>query len=195
MNPPPLCLLLFLCAGISGCELPPVKLETADPLKVDISMKLDVYNHGNKEEKKDAEGDPVGEAKRRKYNRTEQLNRLRGTPALAESHRGLLVLRESPPPDIAAWAQDLVAEENSDRMTIMTSEAQEQRRDLHEIQDERWRENVMNAQKGEWVEIPDPDNPGRWKYDVKKSEHGQPWPLKTPELPAETTDAGAAKPE
>src|SRR5690606_22453162 len=80
----PLPSLRFLFAFVvvlpaGGCRLPDVNLATREPIKVDINVDLNIYQHGTPESAAaaQAETEALEEVKRRKYNRQEEIQNLK----------------------------------------------------------------------------------------------------------------------
>ncbi len=149
-----LLLSLPLLAVVSGCKtLPAVPLTTPEPLKVDLNMRLDVYQYrgdepGNKEEIRS-----IGEAVERQRNRMAEIQELKNNRIVGEDHRGLLQLRQTPAGEWGDYVKRTVEEENTDRTLLMRNEAKESNRPLHEVQAEAWRLRTDQAFKGEWIEV------------------------------------------
>ena len=115
-----------------GCSsLPDVNLTTDDPLKVDINVRLDVYQHEGKEGNTDTagDGDSPGEVAaasddakvsadlvaKRKRDRMEEIQRLKNNRLVGENHRGLLTIRTLPLDDYGDYVKTTVEAENYDR--------------------------------------------------------------------------------
>lgn len=150
-----------------GCSsLPDVNLTTDEPLKVDINVRLDVYQHEGKE------GEQVGESTgdeaataikdakvsadlvaKRKRDRMEEIQELKNNRLVGENHRGLLTIRKLPLDDYGDYVKKTVDDENYDRNYLMRVEAKERSSLLHTVQETTWKENVARAYKGEWIEV------------------------------------------
>ncbi len=146
-----------------------IQLNTPEPIRMDMKITLDVYQHdaGNKEkagEKKDAE---AAEVNRRKYNRQKEIQELKNQRLVAETHRGLLFLREQPAGAYGDYVKKTVDDENTDRKSIMIDDAARQKRELHDIEKERWEAAVKEAFPGEYVEVADPARPDAYKIVQK----------------------------
>jgi tRNA(Glu) U13 pseudouridine synthase TruD len=162
-------LISSLC-GLTACKLPEVNLATSEPLKVDIKVDLNVYQHSSPEEaaKADAADEEVEQIEKRKYNRTAEIQELKNQRYIAETHRGVLLLRQQPAGTYGEYVKKVVEDENTDRMKLMTAEAQKGRRELREIMQERYAATVQSAHAGEWIEVPDPVKPESWKLEQKR---------------------------
>ena len=169
--------LLLLLLPASGCSLSKtlnqaaerITLNTPEPIKVDMKITLDVYQHEGPEKKKEEkEPDTTADASRRKFNRQAEIQELKNSRLIAETHQGLLLLREPPAGTYGGYVKDTVDKENADRKTLMIEDARKRQRELHEIEKERYEENLKNAHPGEWVEVEDPARPGGWKPTQKQ---------------------------
>jgi hypothetical protein len=162
--------LTMLSAG--GCNLSKtldqaaknITLNTPEPIKVDMKITLDVYQHdgSDKAKKPDEETDDLAEVSRRKYNRQAEIQELKNSRLVAETHQGLLLLREKPAGTYGNYVKETVDKENVDRKALMIEDARKQKRELHEIEKERYEANVKNSHPGEWIEVPDPARAGGW---------------------------------
>lgn len=166
-------LRLFLISGLcvlSACKLPEVNLATSEPLQVDIKVDLNVYQHSTPEAA--AAADQAAEAielvQKRKYNRASQIQELKNQRFVAETHRGLLLLRNPPAGTYGEYVKKLTEEENTDRLKLMTYEAAKAKRELNEVAKERYHANVKSAFAGEWIEVPDPAKPESYKLEQKR---------------------------
>ncbi len=138
----------------TGCKtLPAVPLTTPEPLKVDLNMRLDVYQYRGDEPGDKEEIRSVGEAVERQRNRMAEIQELKNNRVVGEDHRGLLQLRQTPAGEWGDYVKRTVEEENTDRMLLMRHEAKESNRPLHEVQTEAWRLRADQAFKGEWIEV------------------------------------------
>ena len=159
-------LVVLLASCLLGCSsLPDVNLTTDEPLKVDINVRLDVYQHEGKEgEKTTAPGVEVAAVNedarvsadlvaKRKRDRMEEIQELKNNRLVGENHRGLLTIRKLPLDKYGDYVKKTVEEENYDRNYLMRVEAKERSSLLHTIQETTWKENVARAYKGEWIEI------------------------------------------
>lgn len=144
-------LLFFL----SACETFKVNLSSPDPIKVDVNMRLDVYQYrGEEPGKPDAAQVSYEEAVTRQRNRMAEVQKLKDNRLVGEDHRSLLHLREKPGGEWGVYVERTVTAENEDRLLLMRHAAQENNRALHEVQDEQWKLRTDKAFKGEWIEVP-----------------------------------------
>lgn len=142
-----------------------ITLNTPEPIKVEMKIDVNVYQHDAKDGEKPKDGAKAdnAELKRRKYNRQKEVQDLKNSRLVAETHRGTLFLREQPAGTYGEYVRKTVDDENSDRMEIMRQEAAEKRIELNEVMQLHYDANVKNAFAGEWIEVPDRDKPGTWR--------------------------------
>lgn len=166
-----LLLIGSVCAcALTACKLPDVNLATNEPLKVDIKVDLNVYQHSSPEEaaKADAADEAIAEVEKRVYNRTSEIQELKNQRYVGEMHRGVLLLRQQPAGTYGEYVKKLVEAENADRMALMTAEAKKGRRELNEVMKERFAAIVQSAHAGEYIEVPDPAKPESYKLEQKR---------------------------
>ncbi len=163
-------LLLGSACCLIACKLPDVNLATSEPLKVDIKVDLNVYQHSTPEEaaKADEDGEVAGQIEKRKYNRAAEIQELKNQRFVAETHRGVLLLRQQPAGTYGEYVKKVVEDENKDRMALMTAEAKKDRRELNDVMKERFAATVQGSSAGEWVEVPDPAKPESYKLEQKR---------------------------
>jgi hypothetical protein len=161
-NPPTLAttattLFLTACAG------PTVNLSTPQPIKVDIAMRLDVYQHAKEASKKsassiDASTDPT-EARR---NRMADIQTFKNSRLVGEGRDALLAIRVDTPGDYGDFIRKTVDAENADRMALMKSDAEKQKTSLPQIQTKQASLAAKLAFKGEWIEVVKDDGSAEW---------------------------------
>jgi hypothetical protein len=147
-------MLLYLPLAIAagGCANPSINLATRDPLKVDINVRMDVYQHGGQEVKvpePEAEGPDV-ETRRR--NRMGEVQSLKNSRIVGENRLGLLEQRIAPGGDYGDYTKALIASENRDREEMMRNLAKERQVSLEVIRENQARLFRELAFKGEWIE-------------------------------------------
>lgn len=151
---------------LSGCKAPTINLSTNDPIKVDIAMRLDVYQH-NPPPSESTIAKPVAvkpdgsEAERRK-NRAADIQVFKNSRLVGEGHDGLLVILTQPAGDYGGYVRRAVADENADRLAQMKVQAGAQHRPLPDIQKEQAALWANRSFKGEWIEVRQPDGAYQW---------------------------------
>ena len=159
------CLTLGLLVLLPACNAFKVNLSSPEPIKVDVSMRLDVYQYkGDEPGKPDAAQVSYEEAIERQRNRMSEIQKLKDNRFVGEDHRGLLHLREKPAGDWGEYVERTVNAENEDRTILMRRTAKDTNRALHEIQEEQWKLRTDKAYKGEWVELPG-ENSSTYKWE------------------------------
>lgn len=162
-------ILAAACALFNGCKAPTVNLATSEPIKVDINMRLDVYQYSSPTTQKPAQPQASAAAQTpesRRRNRMADIQQFKNQRLVGESRDGLLVIRTKPEGEYGDYVRITVEEENADRTDLMKSLAESQKTSLPEIQAkqaELWRNRSF---KGEWIESPGSD--GTWKWVQKE---------------------------
>lgn len=157
-------LLASSIVSVSACKSFKVDLTSPEPIKVDLNMRLNVYQYkGDEPTQKDAAEVGFENAVERQRNRMAEVQKLKDNRFVGEDHRGLLHLREKPAGDWGDYVERTVNMENEDRTILMRHEAKESDRALHEVQDEQWRRKTSAAFAGEWIELPG-DKPNSFKW-------------------------------
>lgn len=162
----------FLLSGACS-SLPDVNLSTDKPLKVDINVRLDVYQHDGSQKENSAGDDPADPADasltsadqiaKRKRDRMEEIQRLKNNRLVGENHRGLLTIRKLPLDEYGDYVKKTVEEENYDRNYLMRVEARQRGTLLHDVQETIWKENCERSFAGEWIEIATGEGTFTWK--------------------------------
>ena len=164
--------LALAAAALAGCSAPSINLATNEPIKVDIAMRLDVYQHtaagaGNGAKpaaspspppRDDAAGAPATRAK----DRQADIQVFKNSRLVGEGRDGLLVILTEPAGDYGDYVRRTVAAENRDRMDQMKAAAERQKRPLPEVQKEQAALWLNRSFKGEWVETPKPGGGYQW---------------------------------
>lgn len=153
---------------LAGCATPSVNLATPEPIKVDIGMRLDVYQHADPNAIAAAKvkpavspnstattsPDPVAGQK----NRAVEIQNFKNSRWVGEGHDGLLIVRPPLPyGDEGDYIAKVVQQENLDRKRIMRSQSEVEKKNLGQIQaqfGEEWRNRSF---AGEYIEVVQPD--------------------------------------
>lgn len=150
--------------GCASCSSFKVDLQSPEPIKVDVNMRLDVYQYkGDEPDKPNEEQARYDEAQKRLRNRYAEIQTLKNNGFVGEDHRGLLHLREKPAGDWGDYVEKKVNEENEDRNLVIRHEAKASNRAMHEVQEEFWKNRTSHAYHGEWIEVPG-DKPNTFKW-------------------------------
>jgi hypothetical protein len=148
---------------LSACAGPTVNLVTPEPIKVDIAMRLDVYQHAKEPAKKPrttltASSDPI-EARR---NRMADIQTFKNSRLVGEGRDALLSIRVDTPGDYGDYIRKSVDAENTDRMQLMKTESEREKISLPQIQKKQASLAAKLAFKGEWIELVKEDGSAEW---------------------------------
>lgn len=185
MNFRTVCLLVCVAAAVWGCAR--VRVEAPkEAIKVDISMRLDIYQHVEKDINdienlvsgsrnagqsslldglfqaayaQETLSPEVEQAALRRRDRKQALSAAQARQALGENRLGLVEAR----PGADAAAQALAAEENSDRMLIYRAVAAKNGTSVEEVQKLYARRLQSDAPAGTPIETADAGGPSQWK--------------------------------
>jgi len=153
---------------LSACAGPTVNLATPQPIKVDIAMRLDVYQHTKETAKKPRStlapsSDPI-EARR---NRMADIQTFKNSRLVGEGRDALLSIRVDTPGDYGDFIRKTVDAENTDRMQLMKTESDREKISLPQVQKKQASLASKLAFKGEWIELVKDDGSAEW---VQKEE-------------------------
>lgn len=154
--------LLFAGAGCTGIG---VNLTTAQPLDVNINMKLDVYQHADAAVQKKiaaATTDIPVDIQTRRQNRMGEVQVLKNSRTIGENHLGLLEIRDMPPGEYGDYAKQTVDAENSDRTAIMQQISKKDNLPLAKVQEQEADLAFKRAFNGEWIEPLQTDGTRKW---------------------------------
>ncbi|MGI8601691.1 MAG: DUF1318 domain-containing protein [Verrucomicrobiales bacterium] len=159
--------MVIASAAVPSCNLPDVNLATRDPLKVDINVRLDVYQY-SKAQPEAASDTPktVESVSERRRNRIAELQTLKNNRLIGENHRGLLSIQDLPAGTDGDYVKKVIEAENQDRVFLMVDRARRENLQMHEVQEREWKLNVERSYAGEWMEVTG-DRSGLYKW-VKK---------------------------
>jgi uncharacterized protein YdbL (DUF1318 family) len=150
--------LLFgaaLCS-FTGC-VPTVNLATPQPVKVDIGVRLDIYQKTPPTKANEEQSSLQIAADRRL--RSGEIQQLKNDRVIGEDRDGYLDIKKAPTdPKYLAYAKSVVTTENADRSVLYLASAQSQSKPLELIEGEYaqlWRDRAF---PGEWVQKED----GTW---------------------------------
>ncbi|MDX2081761.1 MAG: DUF1318 domain-containing protein [Terrimicrobiaceae bacterium] len=147
---------------LAGCAGPTVNLATSEPIKVDIAMRLDVYQH-NRETAKPSTAPEIVSPETARRNRMAEIQEFKNQRLVGEGRDGLLSIRTESPGEYGDYVRKTVAAENRDRMTLMKAQSDKEKVSLAEIQTrqgELWRQRSF---RDEWIEVAGPDDTWVWQ--------------------------------
>jgi hypothetical protein len=160
---------IIIGAGVGCSSLPDINIATKEPIKVDIQMRLDVYQYSGDEESKPEADVEYADAVKRQRDRMAQVTDLKNNRWVGENHLGLLSVRLLPAGDDGKWVRTTVDDENKDRMILMRNAANSRKVMLHKIQEEQWKQRTEASFAGEWIEIAG-EREGTFKWEKKEGE-------------------------
>ena len=150
------CVWLSVGLVLGGCA-PTVNLATPEPVKVDVAVRLDVYQKTAPTKAKDEQSSLQVAANRRL--RTGEIQQLKNDRVIGEDRDGYLDLKMQPQdPKYLAYAKGVVSDENADRTYLYLANAQTQNKPLELVERDYaqlWRDRAF---PGEWVQKED----GTW---------------------------------
>ena len=174
-------LTVAAASTLAACKPFEVAVQAKDTIKVDVNIKLDVYQYAKDQKatgstaasaspatpppstvQRDADAVLKAQLKRSGDIQTFKNNRLVG-----ENHRGLLTVKERPAGAWGDYVERVVNEENDDRIFLMTKRAQDENAQLHDIQAREWKIAVEKAFENEWIEVPG-ERPETFQWIAKK---------------------------
>ena len=160
---------MVMAMALAGCRGFPVNVATPKPLEVDVTLRVDIYQHeGGKPGAAGATDTAPGtsDEETRRRGRMAQIQSFKNSRLVGEDHTGRLQVIERPSGAYGTFLEQTVAAENADRDTLMRAEAATRHVSLAAVESERaqqWRERSF---PGEWIEER-PVN-GTWQW-VQKS--------------------------
>jgi uncharacterized protein YdbL (DUF1318 family) len=149
---------------LAGCTSIPVNVGTTEPVKVDIAMKVDVYQHADPSAAKKVvvQPPPTDVAKARR-NRMAEIQILKNARIVGENHAGYLEVRNSPPGEYGDYVRTTVDSENADRARLIEKLAKEKNLAVAEMEKQQSELFRKDAFPGEWIEVPDAEGKFAWK--------------------------------
>jgi hypothetical protein len=158
------CAMVILGLGMAGCSSIPINVGTTEPVKVDIAMKVDVYQHADQgvPKKVVVQGPPADVAKSRR-DRMAEIQILKNSRIVGENHAGYLEVRNSPPGEYGDYVRTTVDGENADRARLMEKLAKEKNLSVAETERQQAEQFHKDAFTGEWIEVPDAEGRFSWK--------------------------------
>jgi hypothetical protein len=142
--------------GLASCAGPTVNLATPEPVKVDIAMRLDVYQHDI------APAPEAANPEKDRLNRAADLQTFKNSRLIGEGSDALLVIRVESPGDSGDQIRKTVEAENIDRMALMKAQAEREKIPLPAVQKKQADLARKMAFKGEWIEVEKPDGTREW---------------------------------
>ena len=155
----------FFAAALAfaACKSIPIDVGTKEPVKVDIAMKVDVYQHNDPNGPKKATPAPQADIGKSRRTRMGEVQILKNSRLVGENHAGYLELRTVPPGEYGDYVKTTVEAENSDRARLIEKLAKE--KNVPVSQAERQQADLFQkaAFAGEWIEVGDAEGKFAWK--------------------------------
>jgi Ni,Fe-hydrogenase I large subunit len=157
--------MLVLAGGLVSCVKPfEVNVNTPAPIKVDLSMDVNVYQHGIVEKKEAEAAADFRTAMDSRRNRMSEIQELKNNRLVGEGRSGLLSIRNRPAGEYGDYVEKTIEAENLDREALMRHEATEKSVDLAKIREEQWHHWQRKSFPGEWIEVANDDGTTyRWE--------------------------------
>lgn len=141
---------------LNGCA-PTVNLATPEPIKIDVAVKLDVYQKTPPTKAKEEQSSLEIAANRRL--RSGEIQQLKSAHIVGEDRDGYLAMRNPPTdPKYLEYANGVIKAENTDRSYLYLAKAQSQNEPMELVGSDYaklWRDRAF---PGEWVQKED----GTW---------------------------------
>ncbi len=168
----PVLAILFL----AGCQTPTVNLSTAQPIKVDIDMRLDVYEHSSaKPGATPAPGVKPGVTtstpESRRNNRMADIQQFKNSKIVGEDHNGFVDILQPPDGEFGIYVRKTVDAENADRKELMQTLSEQQKIPLATVEQQQGVLWYNRSFKGEMVQVKDPAQDNTWKWIAKEGEN------------------------
>jgi uncharacterized protein YdbL (DUF1318 family) len=140
---------LLGAALCTGC-LPTINLATPQPVKVDVSVRLDIYQKTPIKSKSETSSLEIAKDRRL---RSGEIQQLKNDRVVGETRDGYLkVLHPPKDPKYLAYANSVVDAENTDRTVLYLASAQSESKPLEEIEAQYAKLWHDRAYPGEWVQ-------------------------------------------
>lgn len=139
----------------TGC-LPTINLATPEPVKVDVGVRLDIYQKTPIKSKSETSSLEIAKDRRL---RSGEIQQLKNDRVIGETRDGYLALLHPPTdPKYLAYAKGVVDDENTDRTVLYLASAQSESKPLELIEEQYAKLWHDRAYPGEWVQKED----GSW---------------------------------
>ena len=145
---------------LAGCAGPTVNLSTPEPVKVDIAMRLDVYQH--QKEEKPGQPAPAATPGQDRLNRAADIQTFKNSRLIGESASALLSIRVEPSGEEGDYLRKIVQAENASRMALMKEQSARDKIPLPAVQKKQAELARKMAFKGEWIEVEKSDGTLEW---------------------------------
>jgi uncharacterized protein YdbL (DUF1318 family) len=147
--------ILAIAAGLIGAGLctacaPTINLATPQPVKVDVGVRLDIYQKTPIKPKNEQSSLEIAANRRL---RSGEIQQLKNDRVIGENRDGYLDLRKTPSdPKYLAYAKGVIDSENTDRTVLYLASAQSESKPLEEIETQYAKLWHDRAFPGEWLQ-------------------------------------------
>jgi uncharacterized protein YdbL (DUF1318 family) len=149
-------LVMLWGAGICTACAPTINLATPEPVKVDVGVRLDIYQKTPIKSKSETSSLEIAANRRL---RSGEIQQLKNDRVVGENRDGYLDLRRTPSdPKYLAYAKSVINAENTDRTILYLASAQSDSKPLESIEEQYAKLWADRAFPGEWVQKED----GTW---------------------------------
>ena len=146
----------LLGAGLCVACVPTINLATPEPVKVDVGVRLDIYQKTPTKSKSETSSLEIAKDRRL---RSGEIQQLKNNQVIGETRDGYLDLLHPPTdPKYLAYAKSVVDDENTDRTVLYLASAQSESKPLELIEEQYAKLWHDRAYPGEWVQKED----GSW---------------------------------
>ncbi len=148
-------LLIVAAVACVSCGRPfDVNVGTDEPIQVDVSMEVHVYQHGDQNAAVvKAKQEDFQTVMERRRNRMEEVQKLKNNRLVGEDSQALLSVRSLPAGEYGMYVKKTVDEENQDRNFLMKAEAAEKGIALGEVKKIHWQHWQRKSFPGEWIQL------------------------------------------
>jgi hypothetical protein len=140
-----------------------VDVSTPEPIKVDLSMDVHVYQHGGSDKEESEQQASYRATMDSRRNRMAEIQELKNNRFIGENHLGKLTLRNRPAGEYGDYVELTVEEENRDREFLMRYEAEEKGIALTKVREEQWLHWQRKSFPGEWIEVEAAEGNYEWQ--------------------------------
>ncbi|NRB74214.1 MAG: DUF1318 domain-containing protein [Verrucomicrobiales bacterium] len=137
-----------------------VDVNTPEPIKVDLSMDVHVYQHGGADKESSEKQASYRATMDSRRDRMAEIQELKNNRFVGENHLGKLTLRNRPAGEYGDYVENTLEDENRDREFLMRHEAENKGVALAKIREEQWRHWQRKSFPGEWIEVESQDSSG-----------------------------------
>lgn len=143
------------CAGALSSCLPTfdVNVQTPEPIKVDLSMDVHVYQHGTTDKKAEETQASYRAAMDSRRDRMAEIQELKNNRLVGENHDGKLTIRNKPAGEYGDYVTKTVEAENKDREFLIHHEAEEKNVTVEQVREDQWHHWQRKSFPGEWIEV------------------------------------------